>query len=93
MKIELQIARLKKQYRTLYNRTYAITVRRSEMQKQREQQLRRWIKATENFSSIQLRQLGCILSGLRRGKKIMMLTQREHSLLKYKLLAKRIVKS
>lgn len=85
MTLEKRLKRLEKRYLTLYRRTYASHVRRKDIHKRYEFQLKNWVKNFSNFDERFMRQLGILFSALEKGRCIVTVTPRERNLLRAKL--------
>lgn len=85
--LEKRILTLEKKYITLYNRFYAMGMRkdREEAHRRHLNTSKRWTKRFERFSRGQFHQLGRLLGGLKQGKTIMLLDARQKNLLNQKL--------
>lgn len=94
MKIETRLTRLEERYNTLYQRSYAIGVRREGLASRwvsaQEARLKRWDKKLAGLDQTALKRLGWILRRLKsdRGLHLVMLDHRELQLLKNHLARK-----
>lgn len=76
-----RIRTLEKQVLRLYNNYYANNVRRHEAYKKRTKTIEAWCKRLAEIDSDQLRKLGRIVDGIKKGRHVMTLTLQQRNLL------------
>ncbi len=81
-KLEGRLTAMVARQRTLYNRYYAQSVRRTDAENRMLQRTKRWAKDLAKLDAVALIRLGKILSGLEKDKHLLLFTGRERCLLR-----------